>query len=57
MIQSHRPRILPYNRYSSFYQERPYRSFINQYYLDFAHQVLLQEQYDPYMTKTPDHTA
>ena len=29
-----------------------YRSFINQYYLDFAHQVLLQEQYDPYLTKT-----
>ena len=45
MIQSHPYRILPYNRYSSFYQEREsfYRSFINQYYLDFAHQVLLQE--------------
>jgi len=54
MIQSHPYRILPYNRYSSFYQEREsfYRSFINQYYLDFAHQVLLQEQFDPYLTKT-----
>jgi len=54
MIQSHPYRILPYNRYSSFYQEREsfYRSFINQYYLDFAHQVLLQEQSDPYLTKT-----
>jgi hypothetical protein len=54
MIQSHQYRILPYNRYSTFYQEREsfYRSFINQYYLDFAHQVLLQEQCDPYLTKT-----
>jgi hypothetical protein len=54
MIQSHQYRILPYNRYSTFYQEREsfYRSFINQYYLDFAHQVLMQEQYDPYLTKT-----
>ncbi|HUB60095.1 MAG TPA: hypothetical protein VL978_05310 [Puia sp.] len=54
MIQSHQYRILPYNRYSSFYQEREsfYRSFINQYYLDFAHQMLLQEQHDPYLTKT-----
>jgi hypothetical protein len=47
-------RILPYNRYSSFYQEREsfYRSFINQYYLDFAHQVLSQEHSDPYMTRS-----
>src|SRR3984885_9336746 len=47
-------KILPYNRYSSFYQEREsfYRSFINQYYLDFAHQVLSQENADPYLTKT-----
>lgn len=54
MIQSHPYRILPYNRYSSFYQEREsfYRSFINQYYLDFAHSVLLQEQNDPYGTRT-----
>jgi hypothetical protein len=46
--------ILPYNRYSSFYQEREsfYRSFINQYYLDFAHQQLAQEHYEPYLTKT-----
>jgi hypothetical protein len=47
-------RMLPYNRYSSFYQEREsfYRSFINQYYLDFAHQVLSQEHHDPYLTKS-----
>jgi hypothetical protein len=47
-------RILPYNRYNSFYQEREsfYRSFINQYYLDFAHQVLSQEHHDPYLTKS-----
>lgn len=54
MIQSHQYRILPYNRYSSFYQEREsyYRSFINQYYLDFAYHMLSQEQTDPYLTKT-----
>src|SRR3984957_15493948 len=47
-------KILPYNRYSSFYQEREsfYRSFINQYYLDFAHQQLSQEHYAFYPTKT-----
>lgn len=47
-------RILPYNRYSSFYQEREsfYRSFINQYYLDFAHQQLAQDHYDPYLIKS-----
>jgi hypothetical protein len=47
-------RILPYNRYSTFYQEREsfYRSFINQYYLDFAHQQLAQEHADPYLTRT-----
>src|ERR1700761_1515160 len=54
MKQTYQYRILPYNRYSSFYQEREsfYRSFINQYYLDFAHQLLSQEHYDPYLTKT-----
>jgi hypothetical protein len=54
MKQTLQYRILPYNRYSSFYQEREsfYRSFINQYYLDFAHQMLSQEQYDPYLIKT-----
>src|SRR6201992_615260 len=54
MKQTLQYKILPYNRYSSFYQEREsfYRSFINQYYLDFAHQLLSQEQYDPYLTKT-----
>src|ERR1700729_408229 len=47
-------KILPYNRYSSFYQEREsfYRSFINQYYLDFAHQQLAQEHYASYPTNT-----
>jgi hypothetical protein len=54
MKQTLQYRILPYNRYSSFYQEREsfYRSFINQYYLDFAHQVLAQDHHDPYLTKT-----
>jgi hypothetical protein len=54
MKQTLQYRILPYNRYSSFYQEREsfYRSFINQYYLDFAHQLLSQEHYDPYLSKT-----
>src|ERR1700748_3603312 len=54
MKQTHQYRILPYNRYSSIYQEREsfYRSFINQYYLDFAHQQLSQEHHDPYLTKT-----
>jgi hypothetical protein len=53
MKQTLQYRILPYNRYSSFYQEREsfYRSFINQYYLDFAHQVLSQEPYAPLLTK------
>src|SRR5580692_8904978 len=47
-------RILPYNRYSSFYQEREsyYRSFINQYYLDFAINMLSQQHSEPYLTKT-----
>ena len=54
MKQTLQYRILPYNRYNSFYQEREsfYRSFINQYYLDFAHQVLSQSHPDPYLTKT-----
>ena len=45
---------MPYNRYSSFYQEREsfYRSFINQYYLDFAHQLISQEHHNPYLTST-----
>ena len=47
-------KILPYNRYNNFYQEREsfYRSFINQYYLDFAHQMLSQEHLAPYFTNT-----
>jgi hypothetical protein len=54
MKQTYAYRILQYSRYSSFYQEREsfYRSFINQYYLDFAHQVLSQDQSDPFLTKT-----
>ena len=54
MKQNYSYRILPYNRYSSLYQEREsfYRSFINQYYLDFAHQLLSQEHYAPYLTRT-----
>jgi len=54
MKQALQYRILPYNRYSSFYQEREsfYRSFINQYYLDFAHQMLSQEHSDPYLIKS-----
>jgi hypothetical protein len=54
MKQTLQYKILPYNRYSSFYQEREsfYRSFINQYYLDFAHHQLSQEAYDPYLSKT-----
>jgi len=49
-------KILPYtyNRYNNFYQEREsfYRSFINQYYLDFAHNMLSQEHLSPYLTNT-----
>jgi hypothetical protein len=54
MKQTLQYRILPYNRYSSFYQEREsfYRSFINQYYLDFAHQQLSQEHYASSPTNT-----
>ena len=54
MKQTLQYKILPYNRYSSFYQEREsfYRSFINQYYLDFAHQMLSHEHYEPYLIKS-----
>ena len=54
MKQTLQYRIMPYNRYSSFYQEREsfYRSFINQYYLDFAHQLISQEHHNPYLTTT-----
>ena len=54
MKQTLQYRVLPYNRYSSLYQEREsfYRSFINQYYLDFAHQMLSQDHYDPYLIKS-----
>jgi len=54
MKQNLQYKILPYNRYNNFYQEREsfYRSFINQYYLDFAHQMLSQEHLSPYFTNT-----
>ena len=56
MKQTLQYKILPYsyNRYSNFYQEREsfYRSFINQYHLDFAHQMLSQEHISPYLTNT-----
>ena len=56
MKQTLQYKILPYtyNRYNNFYQEREsfYRSFINQYYLDFAHQMLSQEHLSPYPTNT-----
>ena len=56
MKQNLQYKILPYtyNRYNNFYQEREsfYRSFINQYYLDFAHQMLSQEHLSPYLVNT-----
>ncbi|HEX9509452.1 MAG TPA: hypothetical protein VF939_03150 [Puia sp.] len=55
MKQNLQYKILPYNhRYNTFYQEREsfYRSFINQYYLDFAHQLLSEEDVTPYLTNT-----
>ncbi len=47
-------RLLPYSHYNAFYREKEnfYRSFINQYYLDFAHQMLTQEQVNPHLTNT-----
>jgi hypothetical protein len=47
-------RILPYTRYTAFYREKEsfYRSFINQYYLDFAHQQLSEEHECPFLTNT-----
>jgi len=54
MKQNLQNKILPYNRYTSFYQEREsfYRSFINQYYLDFAHQQLSQDHHSALPTNT-----
>src|SRR5882757_2578719 len=54
MKQNLQYKISPYNRYSNFYQEEEsfYRSFINQYYLDFAHQLLSQENVTSYLTNT-----
>lgn len=54
MKQNLQYKILPYNRYNNFYHEKEnfYRSFINAYYLDFAHQLLSQEHLSPYLTNT-----
>ncbi len=54
MKQNLQYKILPYSRYGSFYREREgfYRSFINQYYLEYAHQLLEQEAESPYLTNT-----
>src|SRR6201991_2480340 len=54
MKQNLQYKILPYNRYNNIYQEREsfYMSFINQYYLDFAHQLLSDESFTPYLTNT-----
>src|SRR5258708_7772478 len=55
MKQNLQYKILPYNhRYNTFYQEREsfYRSFINQYYLYFANQLLSEEDVSPYLTKS-----
>ncbi len=54
MKQNLHYKILPYTRYHAFYREKEsfYRSFINQYYLDFAHQLLSQEHQSPYLTNT-----
>src|SRR5258708_25865230 len=55
MKQNLQYKILPYNhRYNTFYQEREsfYRSFINQYYLYFANQLLSEEDVSPYLTNT-----
>ncbi len=47
-------RLMPYSHYNAFYREKEnfYRSFINQYYLDFAHQMLSAEQINPHLTNT-----
>ena len=47
-------RLMPYSHYNAFYREKEnfYRSFINQYYLEFAHQMLTQEQVNPHLTNT-----
>jgi hypothetical protein len=54
MKQNLQYKILPYHRYNNYYHEKEnfYRSFINQYYLDFAHQMLAQEHLAPYLTNT-----
>ena len=54
MKQNQQYKILPYQRYNNYYHEKEnfYRSFINQYYLDFAHQMLAQEHLSPYLTNT-----
>ena len=45
MKQNLHYKILPYTRYNAFYREKEsfYRSFINQYYLDFASKAKEEE--------------
>lgn len=47
-------KILPYTRYNDFYREKEsfYLSFINHYYLDLTHQLLLEDFHSPYLTNT-----
>jgi hypothetical protein len=55
MKQNLHYKILPYTRYNAFYREKEsfYRSFINQYYLDFASKAKEEEaQCPPHLTNT-----
>jgi hypothetical protein len=55
MKQNLHYKILPYTRYNAFYREKEsfYRSFINQYYLDFASKAKEEEtQFPPHLTNT-----
>ncbi|MDR3711373.1 MAG: hypothetical protein P4L51_01055 [Puia sp.] len=54
MKQNIQSKLLPYSRYGSFYREREgfYRSFTNQYYLEFAHELLDQKVEAPFLTNT-----
>jgi hypothetical protein len=55
MKQNLHYKILPYTRYHAFYREKEsfYRSFINQYYLDFANKAMEEDsRCPPYLTNT-----
>jgi hypothetical protein len=55
MKQNLHYKILPYTRYNAFYREKEsfYRSFINQYYLDYASKVKEEEaSCTPHLTNT-----